>query len=167
MEILTHPNKLLRKKADKINQFDNDLKIFADDLIKMMIEYDGVGLAAVQIGASKQIIAINIEEKENIEGLPMPMVLINPIVLRASAEMVEMDEACLSVPGKIGSVVRPVDVTVNFQNIEGVIKHIDATGWMSRVLQHEIDHLNGILFIDRITDKEKLRNYEPKNLKTR
>ncbi len=164
MEILTNPNVFLRQKMKKVEVFDHNLQDFARDFIETMLEKDGVGLAATQIGVDKRIIAINLDKKEGYpDDLLMPMVLVNPEILEASAQQLEMDEACLSVPGLVGSVVRPEEVIVTYQNTKGKQYHVDADGWLARVLQHEIDHLNGILFIDRISDKKKLRKYQIKN----
>lgn len=163
MEILTNPNVFLRKKMKKVEVFDRDLQEFTRDFIETMLEKDGVGLAATQIGVDKRIIAINLDKKEGYpDDLIMPMVLVNPDILEASAQQVEMDEACLSVPGLVGLVTRPEEVIVAYQDSKGKRYHVDADGWLARVLQHEIDHLNGILFIDRISDKKKLRKYEVK-----
>ncbi|MFZ5391968.1 MAG: peptide deformylase [Patescibacteria group bacterium] len=163
MEILTNPNDFLRQKMKKVEVFDRNLQQFARDFIETMLEKDGVGLAATQIGANRRIIAINLDKKEGYpDSLIMPMVLVNPEILEASAQQVEMDEACLSVPGLVGSVIRPEEVIVTYQDLNGKQYHVDADGWLARVLQHEIDHLNGILFIDRISDKKKLRKYEVK-----
>lgn len=162
MKILKHPDKFLRKTVAKVEVFDDELREFAKNLETAMIKYDGVGLAATQIGADKRVIVINIDNNDNPDNFFMPMILVNPDILSMSDKKIEMDEACLSVPGKVGTVTRPIDVTVVAKNVDGSDLHVDATGWMARVLQHEIDHLNGILFIDRITNKEKLRDYDPK-----
>ncbi|MFA4930979.1 MAG: peptide deformylase [Patescibacteria group bacterium] len=161
MKILTFPDKFLRKTVAAVTVFDDKLASFANELSEAMIKFDGVGLAATQVGVDKRVIAINIDKENNPDKLPMPMVLVNPDILQASGNWVEMDEACLSVPGKVGTVKRPREVIVVAKNVDGTDLHIDAAGWLARVLQHEIDHLNGILFIDRITDKKKLKEYKP------
>lgn len=160
MKIVKYPDKLLRQTVTPVTVFDDELAKFSQELSKAMIKYDGVGLAATQVGADRRVIAINIDEENNPDNFFMPLVLVNPDILSMSDEKIEMDEACLSVPGKVGTVLRPIDVIVAAKNVDGSDLHIDATGWMARVLQHEIDHLNGILFIDRISDKSKLREYE-------
>lgn len=166
MKILTHPNPLLRQKAKVITDFDEKIKDFADKLTKMMLTHDGVGLAAPQVGESIRLIAVNIEKKKDYpDWLTMPMVLINPYLLQISTDQVEMDEACLSLPGLYGCVWRPEEVIVTAQDIHGQTLHIETGGWFARVLQHEIDHLNGILFVDRINDKKQIKKYDPKKLK--
>lgn len=163
MKILTNPNPLLRQKASKVVNFDDQLREKAAELIKMMLDHDGVGLAATQVGWPQRLIALNIEEKyEYPDNLPRLMVLANPQLFKASLEQVVMDEACLSVPGYVGPVLRPKEVTVIVQDLWGNTLHIDANTWFARVLQHEIDHLNGILFIDRISDKSLIKKYELK-----
>ena len=161
MQIITNPNPILRKKALEIEVFDDELCSFAQEFTETMLKYDGVGLAGPQIGDSRRIIAINIEKKD-LEGqdLVMPMVLVNPEIIEMSFEKVEANEACLSVPGKIAPILRSKQVVVNAQDVQGNPIHLDVNGWMARVLQHEIDHLNGILFIDRVTDKELIKDYE-------
>lgn len=161
MVIITHPNPILRKKARTIEIFDDELELFAKQFTRAMLEHDGVGLAGPQVGRSERIIAINIDKKD-LKGLkfPMPMVLINPDIIEMSFDKVEANEACLSVPGKIAPVSRSEQVVVNAQDLDGKNIHLDVNGWFARVLQHEIDHLNGILFIDRVTEKDKISDYE-------
>ena len=165
MKILTHPNELLRRKAVPVERIDEDVHKFGQILTEMMLKYDGVGLAAMQVGDTRKMMAINIEKKFNSIGATMPMVLLNPEILEASMEKKEEDEACLSLPGIIGPVMRPTDAIVNAIDLEGKSVHLDVDGWFARVLQHEIDHLNGVLFIDHIDDLDLIRKYDPKILK--
>ncbi len=161
MKIITNPNPVLRKKAQEIEEFDDKLKKFAQDFEKTMLEYDGVGLAGPQVGFEKRIISINIEKKDLGDlDLLMPMIIINPEVIQASFEKSEANEACLSVPGKIAPVMRPTEVVVNAKDLGGKDIHIETGGWLARVLQHEIDHLNGILFIDLVKDKSLIKDYD-------
>ncbi len=164
MKILTNPNKFLRQTMKKVEVFDQELDKLTSIFIKTMLEKDGVGLAATQVGLDMRMITINLDKKEGYpNNLIMPMVLINPEILEASEKQVEMDEACLSVPNLVGTVRRPEMVVVTYQDKHAKHGHIEADGWLARVLQHEIDHLNGILFIDRISDKKLLRKYTPKS----
>ncbi|HPN67554.1 MAG TPA: peptide deformylase [bacterium] len=166
MKIIVHPNPVLRQKAQDIEVFDEELKKYADKFTQTMLKYDGVGLAGPQVGLSKKIIAINIEKKD-LEGLslPMPMVLINSHIIQASFDTNEANEACLSVPGKIAPVWRAEEIIVNAKDVSGKDIHLECGGWLARVLQHEIDHLNGILFIDRVKDKSTIKEYDPKDTK--
>ncbi|MBU0647804.1 peptide deformylase [Patescibacteria group bacterium] len=165
MKILTLPDNFLRNTVATVTVFDDELKDFSQKLVEMMIKYDGVGLAATQVGEDRRVIAINVDkEEDNPRDWPMPMVLVNPEVTKMSAMTVLMDEACLSVPGKIGSVMRSREVEVTCQDERGEHLKLKADGWMARVLQHEIDHLNGVLFIDRISDKSLLKDYDTKKI---
>lgn len=165
MKILTHPNKLLRRKAVPVERIDDDVRKFAAELTEMMLKYDGVGLAAMQVGDDRRVIAINIEDKYNESGWPMPLALINPEILEVSMEKEEADEACLSLPGLIGPVNRHRHIIVNAMGTDGKLIHLDVNSWFARVLQHEIDHLNGVLFIDHINDEKLIRTYNPKESK--
>jgi peptide deformylase len=120
------------------------------------------------VGVSKRIITINIDKKDLTEQddlLIMPMVLINPEIMQASFDTNEANEACLSVPGKIAPVWRSDEIIVNAKDIDGKNIHLECSGWLARVLQHEIDHLNGILFIDRVKDKKLIKDYEVEEIK--
>lgn len=138
---------VLRKVAAPITEFDEDLKKFARDMIEVMHVEDGIGLAAPQIGISKQIIAVDASELVEDE---YPRVFINPEILESSGEWV-VEEGCLSIPGVSEEVKRPEKILLKFQDETGELFTEEFSGWLSRILQHEIDHLNGILFIDRIS----------------
>ena len=164
-KIVTYPDKFLTKKVATVEVFDNKLKKTAAELTETMFAADGVGLAAIQVGLDMAMTVINIEPKYNHLKLSMPMILVNPVILTASLEKEEGDEACLSVPGKIGPVWRSQEVVVNAVDLDGKPLHLEAKDWFARVLQHEIDHLNGILFIDRIDDKKLIKNYKMDKVK--
>ena len=138
---------VLRKVAAPITEFDEDLKKFARDMIEVMHVEDGIGLAAPQIGISKQIIAVDASELVEDE---YPRVFINPEILESSGEWV-VEEGCLSIPGVSEEVKRPEKILLKFQDETGELFTEEFSGWLSRILQHEIDHLNGILFVDRIS----------------
>ncbi|APF19367.1 Peptide deformylase [Caldithrix abyssi DSM 13497] len=138
---------VLRKVAEPITEFDDKLKNFAEDLIDVMHVEDGIGLAAPQIGISRQIIAVDASELVENE---FPRVFVNPQILEASGEWV-VEEGCLSIPGVREEVTRPETILLKFQDVVGESFTQEFSGWLSRILQHEIDHLNGILFVDRIS----------------
>ncbi len=138
---------ILRKVAAPITEFDKDLKKFARDMIEVMHVEDGIGLAAPQIGISKQIIAVDASELVEDE---YPRVFINPEILESSGEWV-VEEGCLSIPGVREEVKRPEKILLKFQDETGELFTEEYSGWLARILQHEIDHLNGILFVDRIS----------------
>ncbi len=150
-EIITLPNPILRRKARKVTVFNKDLQVLIDDMIETMREAPGVGLAAPQVAIQDRIIVVEYGE-ENDDGEEAPKKLyavVNPEIVQASTEIETGVEACLSIPGLAGEVERFSQVTVKGQNRHGQPMKIKAEGWIARIFQHEIDHLEGILFVDR------------------
>ncbi len=151
--ITTLPDPILRKKARKVRAFTPELQTLIDDMIETMRAAPGVGLAAPQISDSRRVIVVEFAEpSENDEEPPAPpalYVLVNPEIVRRSKEMVLDQEGCLSVPGYVGEVERHAAVTVKALNRHGKPKRMKAKGWLARILQHEIDHVDGALYIDR------------------
>jgi peptide deformylase len=143
MEIIIYPSDILRKKSKKIRNFnDSDLKKFAEELSKTMKKADGLGLAAPQLGHNSRIIAINAKGNDKI--------FINPrITLRSWFRKEIGEEGCLSLPKIYGLIKRHKKIKVVYYDLSGQKKKLRAEGLLARVFQHEIDHLNGILFIDR------------------
>lgn len=152
-EITTLPDQILRKKARKVRAFTPDLQALIDDMIETMRAAPGVGLAASQVSDRRRVIVIEFAEPAENEDEPPPppklYVLVNPKIARRSKELDVDEEGCLSVPGFIGEVERHTQVTVKGRNRHGKPTRIKAEGWLARILQHEIDHLDGILYIDR------------------
>jgi peptide deformylase len=155
-EIVTLPHPVLRQKARKVIEITPDLIKLIDDMVETMREAPGVGLAAPQVGISRRLIVVEYGDEEDPEVLPKLYVVINPEIVRFSQEVVEGTEACLSIPGLAGSVERPDEITVKGLNRQGKPVRIKASGWLSRIFQHEIDHLDGILFVDRAEDVWKV-----------
>ncbi|MCS6906355.1 MAG: peptide deformylase [Anaerolineales bacterium] len=151
-EIVTHPNPILRRKAHRVEKFDQGLQSLIEDMIETMRAAPGVGLAAPQVGVPLRLIVIEYGEDENSDAPPKLYVMANPEILRASSETELGVEGCLSIPGFVGEVERAAEILVRGQNRFGKPTKVKAKGWLARIFQHEIDHLNGILFIDR-TDK--------------
>lgn len=147
-EIKRYPEKVLKEKATPVTDIDGDVQKLIDDMIETMYAAPGIGLAAPQVGVSKRIIVIDVSVKET-EKTPL-LVLINPEIIRTEGE-IESEEGCLSIPGYITIVKRAERVLVSGLNRDGKEILIEGEGLLSRALQHEIDHLNGILFIDRIS----------------
>lgn len=145
--ILTYPNPLLREKAQPVVTFDNALKQLADDMAETMYNAPGIGLAATQIGVRNQLIVVDIS-KEKGERDFMP--LINPRIISSEGRQID-EEGCLSVPELTSNVKRFKQVVVAYQDINGKTLEITAEDRFAVVLQHEIDHLNGILFIDHLS----------------
>ena len=156
-EIITPQNPVLREKARKVTQFDDpQLQTLIDDMVETMLAAPGVGLAAPQVAVSQRVIVVYLpedeEDGENSEGGAGELhVVLNPEIIRSSRETVDGVEACLSIPGYFGSVLRHTAVTVRGQDRQGKEVRIKARDWLARVFQHEIDHLDGVLFIDKAT----------------
>ena len=142
---------ILRKKTTNIEKFNDNLKSLINEMIDTMHKEDGIGLAAPQVGIEKSILVIDIS---SIDDTEKPTAFINPKIIETSGEAV-YEEGCLSIPGVREEVSRPEEITLKYQDSEGKIYNEKFSGWKSRVLQHEIDHLNGILFVDRISPVKK------------
>jgi len=151
-EIVTVPNDVLRRKAHRIESFDKDLQKTIDDMVETMREAPGVGLAAPQIGLLSRLVVIEYEEDDEKEDSPKKLyVLANPEIVKVSDETEMGIEGCLSIPALVGEVERPLEIVVRAQNRRGQPVKIKASGWLARIFQHEIDHLDGILYTDRAT----------------
>lgn len=148
-EIVTLPQPVLRSKARKVSSFGPDLQAVVDDMIETMRQAPGVGLAAPQVGEPTRLIVVEYGDEENEEIPPKLYVMVNPEITRASQETVLGIEGCLSVPGVQGDVERLEAITVKGLNRQGQPMTVKAKGWLARIFQHEIDHLDGILFTDR------------------
>lgn len=138
-------NPILRKKSLAVKKFDKKLKKFISELAKMMQKKDGVGLAAPQVGVHERVIVINFSFEKKQRLLSM----INPVMVEFSEKITTAEEGCLSLPKIFAKVTRPVEITVHFQDESGADRALQLIGLNARVVQHEVDHLDGILFIDR------------------
>jgi len=145
---------VLRRKAREIEELDEDLQKLAEDMVETMLDADGVGLAANQVGDLRRVIVVNITDKDN-EGDESTEVLINPEVVRREGSM-RLVEGCLSLPEINEEVERNESVNVEYTTLEGDRTEVEASGLHSAVLQHEIDHLDGILIIDRISPVRRM-----------
>lgn len=150
-EIVALPDPVLRRKARKVTDFGPDFQTLINDMLETMREAPGVGLAAPQIAEPLRLIVVEYSEAEgeDQEVPPKLYTMANPEIVRYANETVVGTEGCLSVPGFVGDVERSVSITVKGQNRHGQPMRVKAEGWLARIFQHEIDHLNGILFIDR------------------
>ena len=151
--IRTLPDSALKQKANRVRNIDRSIKKLIGDMIETMHAAPGVGLAAPQVGVPLRVVVIGISEQED-------MVLINPEVVRKSGERL-VNEGCLSVPGYVGEVKRAESVTVKGRDQNGKETRIKADGLLAQALEHEIDHINGILYIDQLENTDKLRKIEP------
>lgn len=146
-EIVTYPDPVLAQTAEKITELTPELKKLAEDMVETMYEDDGIGLAAPQVGESCRLVVIDITGPEKREEL---RILVNPCITSKEGE-VESEEGCLSVVGYRGKVKRAEKVTVDATDLEGKPVHIEADGLLAICLQHELDHLDGVLFIDHLS----------------
>jgi peptide deformylase len=151
-EIVTLPDPALRRKAKPVTRFDDSLQTLIDDMIETMRQAPGVGLAAPQVGVSERVIVVEYAENEEAEDAPKKLyVVVNPEIKELSEEAEAGVEGCLSIPGLQGEVERPLEVRIKGLTRRGQPVRIKAKGWMARIFQHEIDHLNGVVFTDRAT----------------
>ena len=146
---------VLRRPAEDVEHFDDDLRAVVEDMFETMYHADGIGLAAPQIGLSRRILVVDVRGRDEDEGRGSgeggPLALINPRITGASEDTVRASEGCLSIPGLEEIVERPETVEVRGYDIDGGEVTIEARDLFGRALQHEIDHLDGILFLDRVS----------------
>lgn len=145
--ILHYPETLLKQKSQPVTTFDAELKQLADDMVETMYDAPGVGLAAPQVGELKRLIVLDCSAKEEPADL---IVAVNPEIVAGEGESLE-EEGCLSVPGFWASVKRRSKATMRYQDVDGNTHEREAEGLLAVCMQHEIDHLNGILFVDRLS----------------
>lgn len=163
LKIITYGHPTLRKKAEPITEITDEIRKLAQDMIETMQVADGIGLAAPQINKSIRMIVIGLDL---IDDDLEPMAFINPEILEFSEETEVMEEGCLSIPGIREDVVRPRGIKVKFQTLEGKTETWEVEGLLARVFMHEIDHLDGIMFTDRVSPlKKKLLEPKLENLK--
>ena len=151
----------LKTVSEPVSSFDRELKELADLMTKVMHDLNGIGLAAIQIGIPRRIIVLDIAGDAmgepptpgELQLLPqMPLALVNPEIVSTGGELLPYDEGCLSVPSLYAEVMRPRLVRVKARDLTGTVLEFEAGGLLARCLQHEIDHLNGILFVDRLSE---------------
>ena len=150
----------LRTPANRIVKVDDSIRKLAKDMLITMYSAKGIGLAAPQVGVQKRILVIdlNFEDPES-----PPNVFINPEIISSSASVDTYEEGCLSIPGVYLNVVRPSSIKLSYRDEMGRPKKMNAEGLMARCIQHEIDHLNGVLFVDKVTDQDELKKQLKEN----
>ena len=153
-EIIKLPDKRLRLASEPIKRIDSAIRKLVDDLFETMYEAPGIGLAAIQIGIAKRVVTMDLSKKDEAQA---PQVFINPEIVWASDETSKYEEGCLSIPEFYEEVERPAKVKVKYLDIDGKEHEIEATGLLATCLQHEIDHTNGVLFIDHISKLKRDR----------
>lgn len=145
LTILEFPDERLRKKALPVDVFDQELARLVADMLATMYAAPGIGLAATQVNVQRQVIVIDVSEEKN-----SPLILVNPEIIARSGQE-EMEEGCLSVPGVYEKVQRAETVRVRTADVEGKLREFDADGLLAVCIQHEVDHLDGRLFVDRLS----------------
>jgi|SRR6185437_10987540 len=147
-EILVIPDKRLRLVSEPVKKIDKGIRALVEDMFETMYAAPGIGLAAIQIGMPQRIITMDLAKKDDPKE---PQVFINPEIVSASEEVSAYEEGCLSIPEYYEEVARPSAVKVKYLDLDGKLHEVEATGLLATCLQHEIDHLNGVLFIDHIS----------------
>jgi peptide deformylase len=147
-DIIKLPDKRLRLKSEPVKQIDRGIRELVDDMFETMYAAPGIGLAAIQVGVAKRIVTMDLSKKE---GDHKPQVFINPEITWKSEETGTYEEGCLSIPEYYEEVERPAEVKVKYLDIDGKTHEIKAKGLLATCLQHEIDHTNGVLFIDHLS----------------
>ena len=151
-QIITIPDPLLRKVSLPVTSVNKEVKNLMDDMLETMYAAPGIGLAAVQVGILKRIIVIDLSkdgEKKN------PLFIVNPQITFKSNELISYEEGCLSIPNQFAEVKRPSSCKVNFLDYDGKKREINADGLLATCIQHEVDHLDGVLFIDHLSKLKK------------
>lgn len=153
-------DRVLRQPAKRVSKVDNDLRQLAKKMLQTMYSEDGIGLAAPQVAVQKQLIVIDTDPEE---ATNQPLILINPKIIRASKELCTGQEGCLSIPGVYLDVIRPAAIEVTFKDENGRPQKLSATELLARVIQHEMDHLSGVVFVDRVDNRLALDQELQKN----
>ncbi len=151
-EILTEPNKVLRQVSQPVERVTKEEQLLMDDMLETMYHANGIGLAAIQIGVPKRIIVMDISKKEDKKN---PMYFVNPVIKNKNKDLSTYEEGCLSVPNQFAEVDRPATCEVEFLDYNGEKKILKASGLLATCIQHEMDHLEGILFIDYLSKLKK------------
>lgn len=146
LTILEAPHPLLKRRTEPVREVNGDLRRLIDDMLETMYAAPGIGLAAPQVGHGLRLAVVDVSETKD-----APLRLINPIVTKRSASKVTLEEGCLSLPGQFADVSRPEAVTVRYEDESGEVHEVEADGMLARCLQHEIDHLDGVLFTDHLS----------------
>lgn len=152
LQILEVPDARLKTVSTPVETFDDALKTLVDDMIDTMYDANGIGLAAIQVGEPKRVLVIDLQEApEGEEPDKNPLIFINPEILDPSEELAGYKEGCLSVPEQFADVERPASIRARWQDLDGNVHEENMDGLMATCLQHEMDHLEGILFIDHLS----------------
>ena len=151
-KILTEPNEILRKKSLLVDKVDGDIQKLMDDMLETMYLAPGIGLAAIQVGVPKRVIVLDIARKDEPKN---PMYFINPEIITKSKDSLAYEEGCLSVPGQFAEITRSSNCYIKYLDYYGQPQELKTEGLLATCIQHEIDHLEGILFIDYLSKLKK------------
>ena len=151
-KILIEPDPILRKKCAPLEKVDDDIRKLMKDMLETMYDAPGIGLAAVQIGILKRLVVLDVSKDENKKD---PLFLINPEIISKSENSSVYEEGCLSLPGQFAEIERPAECFLKYIDLNGKEKKLKANGLLSTCIQHEVDHLNGVLFIDYLSKLKK------------
>ena len=154
LEIFKLGSSTLRTNAKRISKVDKDIRILAKEMLESMYSAKGIGLAAPQVGISKELLVIDINFEDSAAE---PLILINPEITAFGSTLNSYEEGCLSIPGVYLDVIRPSTIKLKFRDEMGRPRKMNADGLLARCIQHEVDHLRGVLFVDRVTSKEELK----------
>jgi peptide deformylase len=153
-DIIKLPDKRLRLSSEPVKRVDAGIRKLVDDMFETMYHAPGIGLAAIQIGIAKRVVTMDLSKKEDAHE---PRVLINPEITWSSEEQATREEGCLSIPDYYEEVERPAEVKVKYLDLDGKTHELEAKGLLATCLQHEIDHINGVLFIDHLSKLKRDR----------
>ena len=154
LEIFKLGSETLRTEAKRISKVDNQIRNLAKDMLQSMYSAKGIGLAGPQVGISKELLVIDINFEDSAAD---PLILVNPEITAFGSTLNTYEEGCLSIPGVYLNVVRPSTIKLKFRDEMGRPRKMNADGLLARCIQHEVDHLRGVLFVDRVTSKEELK----------
>ena len=152
LKIITEPDPVLRKKCLPVEKIDKNLRSLMDDMIETMYKAPGIGLAAIQVGILRRVIVIDVTKESEKKK---PLFLINPEIIFKSDNKNTYEEGCLSLPGQFAEIERPAECHLKYLDYEGKNKELKVDGLLSTCIQHEVDHLNGVLFIDYLSKLKK------------
>ena len=153
-DILILPDKRLRQVSEPVKKIDAAIRKLVEDMLETMYDAPGIGLAAIQVGTPKRVVTMDIAKKDEPKN---PQVYVNPEIVWVSEEKAINEEGCLSIPEFYDDVERPAQVKVKYLDLEGSLREVEASGLLATCLQHEIDHLNGVLFIDHLSKLKRDR----------
>ncbi len=151
-KIIIEPDPVLRKKCDPLEKVDDQTRKLMKDMLETMYNAPGIGLAAIQIGILKRLVVIDISKDQEKKE---PLFLINPEIIHTSNKTSIYEEGCLSLPGQFAEIERPAECVLKYVDYQGIQKEMKAEGLLATCIQHEVDHLNGILFIDYLSKLKK------------